>query len=77
MLLRKYIPRAIKTPLIKIRFKKFPSPKYLKIKNDVIPNEIINPLIEFERSSENKRYNPEITREKNKGRAPVVAGSMK
>ncbi|MEK7188840.1 MAG: hypothetical protein AAB685_03245 [Patescibacteria group bacterium] len=75
--MRKYISNAINTPLIKIRFKKFPSPKYLKIKNDVIPNEIINPLLEFERTNENKRYNPEITREKNKGKAPVVDGSMK
>ncbi|OGM09828.1 hypothetical protein A2Z67_03450 [Candidatus Woesebacteria bacterium RBG_13_36_22] len=62
---------------IKIKFKIFPTPKYLRIKNMNIPEEKRIPLLELAKIKERVKK-IEIKKEaKNNGTAPVKEGSKR
>jgi hypothetical protein len=60
-----------------MKFRMFPTPKYLRIRNSPSPADATIPLLEFPRIMEKRKRKLEKRRTKNKGTAKVVPGSMK
>jgi hypothetical protein len=60
-----------------MKFKIFPIPKYLRIKNKVNPAEIKKPRLELANMVEKVKRRLKKIKRKNPGRAKRVSGSMK
>ena len=73
----KYISAVIKSPEIRRKFNIFPTPKYLRIKKSVMPNEIKNPLLELANIVEKVKRRARKTKTKNPGTTKAVSGSTK
>ena len=59
------------------KFNQFPTPKYRRIRNIVIPDEVINPRLELINIIEKEKKSEKNTTRKNNGSAPVSKGSIK
>lgn len=62
---------------IRIKFRIFPTPKYLRIRKRVRPKEVMNPLLVLPKTREKVKSKLKKIRTKNKGRTPNCSGSTK
>jgi hypothetical protein len=68
---------VIKRPKSKSKFKIFPIPKYLRIKNKVKKRASENPLLESAKRVAKEKRKAKKIKKKNKGTIPKVSGSTK
>ncbi|MCX6705533.1 MAG: hypothetical protein NTV24_00280 [Candidatus Woesebacteria bacterium] len=59
------------------KFRIFPTPKYLRIRNKTVPKEIRKPRLELANIVEKAKRMPKKIKRKNAGRANGVSGSIK
>ena len=65
------------TPKSKNPFKRFPIPKYLRMRNRVRALAAINPLLVLARTKEKEKRSDVNKTIKNTGTTPIVSGSVK
>lgn len=75
--LDKYISATIPIPKRTARFKRFPTPKYLRIKKNVIMKAVIIPLLVLAKIADAVKRIARKKRMKNKSTTPKAAGSAK
>ena len=64
-------------PVMSIKFKMFPTPKYLKTKKATIPNAIIIPFLVLPKITAKVKKNERNTSRKKRIKTPPVWGSIK